>query len=45
MRKTTVPPYLFLAVAPPDGFSVSVTLFQQSANKYGPPVLCDVSGC
>jgi hypothetical protein len=36
---------IFYPVPPPDGFSVSATLFQQSAKKYGPPVLCDVSGC
>ena len=36
---------IFYPFPPPEGFSLSVTLFQQSAQKYGPPVLCDVSGC
>jgi len=36
---------IFYPASPPDGFSLSITLFQQSAKKYGPPVLCDVSNC
>ena len=36
---------VFYPQPPPAGLTLSVTLFQEGATAYAPPVLCDVSGC
>lgn len=36
---------VFYPQPPPSGLFLSVTLFQEGAKGYAPPVLCDVSGC
>jgi hypothetical protein len=36
---------VFYPQPPPSGLILNVTLFQEGATAYAPPVLCDVSGC
>jgi hypothetical protein len=36
---------VFFPQPPPPGLFLSVTLFQEGAAEYAPPVLCDVEGC
>jgi hypothetical protein len=36
---------VFYPQPPPAGLTLNVTLFQEGATAYAPPVLCDVNGC
>jgi hypothetical protein len=36
---------VFYPQPPPSGLTLGVTLFQEGAKAYAPPVLCNVSGC
>ena len=36
---------VFYPQPPPDGLTLTMTVFQAGAKRYGAPVLCDVEGC